>query len=153
MRQLVFTGVAVGLIVLALAACNGSSNSTPTVAATCNPGVIYQMVYPIPGATSVPDAPQQIAFAVSSPMPSTYDLVLNNANTLNGNQVMTAANVQTITASQVPQPSASPSIANPSYQSVSLLSSFQPATTIFVWLNDTASNCTPLGPVGSFTTQ
>ena len=143
------------LVVIALVACNGGSNTivTPTPGPTCSPGAQVQMLYPIPGATGVPDNPQQLVFAASSPLPSTYNAVVNNANTLNGNQLPTAATVKVIQASQVPSPSATPSFANPTYESISLLNGFSAQQTIYVWLNDTASSCTPLGPVGSFTTQ
>lgn len=144
------------LVVVGLVACNGGGGNTivtPTPGPTCAPGTTVQLVYPIPGATGVPDSPQQIVFAAASPLPASYNAVLNNANTLNGNQAYTAATVKVIAASQVPTPSATPSFANPTYESVTLLSGFTSAQTIYVWLNDTANNCTPLGPVGSFTTQ
>ena len=138
---------------VALAACSGGGTTivAPTPGPTCSPGVTYQMIYPIPGATGVPDNPQQIAFAVSAPL-SGWDLYLNNVNSLSGSSY-TIATTETISASQVPQPSATPSFANPVYQSVTLAGGFTSGQTIYVWLNNVNSTCTPLGPVGSFTTQ
>jgi len=145
--------LAVALASLALAACGGGSSSVvaPTPGPTCAPGVQYQMLYPIPGATGVPDNPQQIAFAVGAPLPG-WNLYLNNVNSLN-NSVSTLATMQTITAQQIPQPAATPSFANPVYQSVTLSGGFSSGQTVYVWLNNLNSlTCTPLGPVGSFTT-
>jgi len=148
-----FVAILAALGTLALAACGGSGGSTfvnPTPGPTCVPGVQYQMIYPIPGATGVPDNPQQIAFAVSAPLAG-WNLFLNNANTLS-NAAYTIATMQTITAGQVPSPSATPSFPNPVYQSVTLTGGFTSGQTIYVWLNNLNSNCTAVGPVGSFTT-
>lgn len=144
----------VGVGTLALVACGGGGGTTfvgPTPGPTCAPGVTYQMIYPIPGATAVPDNPQQIAFAVSAAL-SGWNVVLNNANSLT-NSVGTGAELLTITAGQVPSPSATPSFPSPVYQSVALNGGFSSGQTIYVWLNNLNSNCTPIGPVGSFTTQ
>lgn len=145
--------VLIGLGTLALAACGGSGSTLvgPTPGPTCSPLGQYQMLYPKPGATGVPDNPQQIAFAATTAL-SGWNLFLNNANTLN-NSVTTIATMQTITAGQVPSPSATPSFANPVYQSVTLVGGFSSGQTIYVWLNNLNTNCTPLGPVGSFTVQ
>jgi len=154
-RNLVF-GSAFAVSACAIAACGGGTTVvTPGPGPTCSPGETVQMVYPIPGATGVPDNPQQIVFAMASPLPSSWDLAINNSDVLNANTAFTIAGMQTITAGQVPSPSATPAIPNPVYQSVTLASGFTSGQTIYVWLNDraAANNCTPLGPLGSFTTQ
>jgi len=139
-----------------LAACSsGPSYTVPTPGPTCSPATTVQMIYPVPGATGVPDAPQQIVFAVASPLPSSWNLFLNTADTLNatGYQGYTGAGFETISAGQVPSPSATPSFSNPTYQSVTLAGALVSKATYWVWVNNTATNCTPSGPLGSFTTQ
>ena len=147
-----FVGFGFALCALAFAACGGSGTTvaTPTLGPTCSPGETVQMVYPIPGATGVPDNPQQFVFVVSTPLP-TYNAYFNNANTLDG-AVATFATMNTITPGQVPSPAASPAIPNPVYQSIALPRGFTSGQTIYVWVNDSTRNCTPLGPLGSFTT-
>ncbi|HEY5340115.1 MAG TPA: hypothetical protein VIK27_03740 [Candidatus Aquilonibacter sp.] len=136
-----------------LAACGGGAAFTaPTPGPTCVPGENVQMIYPIPGATGVPDAPQQFVFAVASPLPNNWNAYVTFQNSL-ANGVYTNAGMETISASQVPQPAATPSIANPVYQSITLAGSFLSGQSVYVWLNNGATNCTPLGPLGSFTTK
>ncbi|HUN29540.1 MAG TPA: hypothetical protein VMV65_07020 [Alphaproteobacteria bacterium] len=152
-----FAGFGLGLCVLAFAACGGGGSSVtyPPVGPTCSPGTSVQMIYPIPGATAVPDSPQQFVFVVASPLPNNWNVYFNTQNTFsNSSGYYTNAGMQTITAGQVPSPSATPAIANPYYQSVTLAASLASGTTWYVWLNNaTASNnCAPLGPLGSFTT-
>lgn len=150
-----FVVSALATCALAFAACGGGSPglSNPTPGPTCSPGTTVQLIYPIPGATGVPDAPQQIAFAVGTALNSNWNVYLNNASNGNGTLGGQTVPLQTITAGQVPSPSATPSFANPVYQSVTLQGSLNAATTWYVWINNTAGNCTPLGPLGSFTTQ
>lgn len=152
-----FVACALATSAVAFVACGGggSSNINPTPGPTCSPNTTVQMIYPIPGATGVPDAPQQIVFAVGTPLPSIWNLYISNAANAQGTvSGYTGAGFQTITAAQVPSPAATPSFANPVYQSVTLSGPLAPAaTTWWIWVNDSAGNCTPLGPVGSFTTQ
>lgn len=138
----------------ALAACGGSGTTftNPTPGPTCAPGENVQMIYPIPGATGVPDAPQQFVFVVASPLPNNWNAYVTFQNSL-ANGAYTSAGMETITASQVPQPAATPSIANPVYQSITLAGSFLSGESVYVWLNNLATNCTPVGPLGSFTTK
>jgi hypothetical protein len=151
-----FIGFGLALCAVAFAACGGGGNtvSYPTPGPTCSPGTAVQMIYPIPGATGVPDNPQQFVFAVASPLPNTWNAYLNNTNSYN-NGTFTIAGMQTISANQVPSPSATPEpqITNPYYQSITLAGGFASGVTVYVWLNYTQGNCTPLGPLGSFTTQ
>ena len=146
---LTLTGVA---LALTLAACGGGGGGSSNPSGPCTLPSQVQMIYPIPGATNVPDAPQQFVFAESAYLPGSWNAFVNNTNSLNGS-ASTVATVQNISASQVPQPSATPSMANPVYQSISLQAGFASQQTIYAWLNDTASSCTPTGPVGSFKTQ
>ena len=152
-----FAVSALATCAVAFAACGGGGNTitNPTPGPTCSPGTTVQMIYPIPGATGVPDSPQQIAFAVGTALPSTWDAYISNSSTGNGTAGGYTVPLQTITAGQVPSPSATPSFANPIYQSVTLQGSLAPptGTTWYVWINNTAGNCTPLGPLGSFTIQ
>lgn len=150
-----FAASALATCAIAFAACGGGSPgiTNPTPGPTCSPGTTVQMIYPIPGATGVPDSPQQIVFAVGTALSSNWDAYL--APNSNGNNGGYTVPVQTITASQVPKPSATPSFANPVYQSVTLAGSLAPPSgaTWYVWINNTAGNCSPLGPLGSFTIQ
>jgi hypothetical protein len=150
-----FAVSALAMCAVAFAACGGGSPglTNPTPGPTCSPGTTVQMIYPIPGATGVPDAPQQIVFAVGTALPSIWNAYLSNASNGNGTVNGYTVGVQTITKSQVPAPSATPSFANAIYQSVTLQGSLNAATTWYVWINNTSGNCTPLGPLGSFTTQ
>lgn len=148
-----FVGFGLALCAFAFAACgnSGPTYTAPTPGPTCSPGETVQMVYPIPGATGVPDSPQQLVFAVASALP-TYNAWLGTSSTTA--TLQTIATMKTITAAQVPSPAATPSNPNWIYQSVTLASGLSPAgTTWFVWVNDTSSNCTPIGPLGSFTIQ
>ncbi|HTU71374.1 MAG TPA: hypothetical protein VMF11_13775 [Candidatus Baltobacteraceae bacterium] len=153
LRNLI-AGSAFAVFAVAIAACGGGGTTiqAPTPGPTCSPGEAVQMVYPIPGATGVTDNPQQFVFAVASPLPNTWNAYINTSDSLSGS-VQTYAGMETIPASNVPSPSATPSISNPYYQSITLTGGFSSGETIYVWLNNESSNCTPLGPVGSFTTQ
>jgi hypothetical protein len=149
-----FVVSALATCALAFAACGGNGGIVnPTPGPTCSPNTTVQLIYPIPGATGVPDAPQQIVFAVGTALPSIWDAYL--APSSNGNNGGYTTGLQTITASQIPKPSATPSFANPVYQSVTLTGSLAPPSgaTWYVWINDTSGNCTPNGPLGSFTIQ
>ncbi|MHB8146526.1 MAG: hypothetical protein ACYDGM_04600 [Vulcanimicrobiaceae bacterium] len=155
MNRPLFFGTAAVVLALSLAACGGNGGTSLTPAPTCVLPSTVQMIYPVPGATAVPDNPQQFVFAESAYLPASWNAYVNNSNTLNG-AIPTAATVQNITASQVPQGAATPNPSlggTPVYQSISLLNGFTSAQTIYVWLNDTSSGCSPTGPVGSFTTQ
>lgn len=144
-----WSGTAV--LAITLSACGALKNSVPTPsnppACVLSSGVQTQLLYPIPGATGVPDAPQQIVFAISSPLPTW------GAATLIGSTGAYGLSFQTINAGQVPAPSATPSFANPIYVSSALTGSFPAATSIGVYLNNLASNCIPVTTGASFTTQ
>jgi len=112
------------------------------------------MIYPIPGATAVPDAPQQIVIAVPSALSTSLNAIVDNSTSQTDANVngFYASLFQTIQPSQVPQPAATPSFANPIYESSAVGVTFKSATTLYVFLNDEASNCLPT-QFSSFTTQ
>jgi hypothetical protein len=151
-----FVVSALAMCAVAFAACGGggSSNINPTPGPTCSPGTTVQLIYPIPGATGVPDSPQQLVFAVGTALSGVaWNAYISNASNGSGSASEYTNPLETISASQVPSPSATPSFANPVYQSSTLGTSLPAATTFYVWINNYSGNCTPDGPLGSFTTQ
>lgn len=141
----------IALCVMALTACGGYNAGTYLTPIQCLYNGLSQQIYPIPGATNVPDGPGQIVFAVSRLFPSTFQVLVHNDPNPNTATAGTAGFFQQINQSQVPQPSATPSISNPLYESASISASF-PHATYSVFLNDTLGGCTPT-TAGSFTTQ
>ena len=135
----------------ALAGCGYGGGVTIPGSGSCLFSGLRQLIYPIPGATNVPNAPQQIVFATSQLFPSGFDVLINNDPNPNTAINGTAAFFQRIQQSQVPSPSASLTISNPFYESATLSTSF-PHGTYYVFLNDSRVSCTPT-PAGSFTTQ
>ncbi len=144
------------VLIAALAACSSGAPGPvtgPTPGPTCSPPATttaYSLVYPAPNATGVPDQFGQVVIAASpSPFPSSWNVVVTtplSPSGVSGGDFVAAA-------TPFPQPTATPSFANPSYQSSSFGSVNFPGEVVRVFLNDTASNCTPLGPIGQFTTQ
>jgi hypothetical protein len=145
---------------LMAAGCGGNSGGTsfsaPTPGPTCAANENVQMIYPVPGATAVPDNPQQLVFAMPSALPDNWDAYINTSNTYSQSSGgLTSAGLETITAAQLPSPHATPNAGNVVYQSITLAGGLSSGTTYYIWLNNVtnAGNCTPLGPLGSFTTQ
>ncbi|MBV9269948.1 MAG: hypothetical protein JO165_02560 [Candidatus Eremiobacteraeota bacterium] len=136
----------------AFAACNsGGSNNTPASPCTI-PASSVSVVYPAPNATGVPGAFQQIIVAVSSPLPSSWNAVIQYTDPVNALQTRGGNQVVTVSP-PFPTPSATPSFANPVYQSSAFPSLVVPSNvTVSVFLNDLNSGCTPTS-VSSFTTQ
>lgn len=136
---------------LVVASCNGSNNPFvgPTPGPTCSPpnGTQYALVYPAPNATAIPDQFGQIIIGASPALPSSWQAVTSTvlANTAGGT-------FQPFTGT-LPSPSTTPSFANPTYQSSSFGNLTFPGEVVNVYLNNSASTCTPVGPIGSFTTQ
>ena len=142
--------LAVGAAALALAACNNNNPSpVPTPGPTCQPpaGTQTALVYPAPNATAVPDTFGQVIIGASPALPASWDVVVSTvlATTLGGT-VQPAP-------SPLPTPNATPSFANPVYQSSSFSGATFPGEVVRVYLNNTSTNCTPMGPIGQFTTQ
>ncbi|HEY5257399.1 MAG TPA: hypothetical protein VIJ12_03380 [Candidatus Baltobacteraceae bacterium] len=153
MKMLFAGAMVVGI--LALAACGATGNNGPAPSQTsCPIPTGAQMIYPIPGATAVPDAPQQIVIAVPSALSTSLNAIVDNSTSQTDANVngFYASLFQTIQPSQVPQPAATPSFANPIYESSAVGVTFKSATTLYVFLNDEASNCLPT-QFSSFTTQ
>lgn len=137
---------------LALAACNGAgSTNPPAPGPTCAPpsGTQYALVYPAPGATAIPDTFGQIIIGANPALPSGWNVVVTSARSPNG----VAGGAFQAAAQPFPTPNATPSFANPTYQSSSFSGANFPGEVVDVFLNNLKSNCTPLGPIGSFTTK
>ena len=132
-----------------LAAC-GSSNTLSTGPVACLFSGQSQLIYPIPSATGVPNTPGQIVFATSLLFPSSFGVLISSDPNPNNARNGTAAAFQRIAQSQVPTPSATPTISNAFFESAAIGSSL-PHGTYYVFLNDTLGGCTPT-PAGSFAT-
>jgi|SRR5579884_92977 len=136
-------------LAVALVSCSNSSNNPPAPGPTCSPpaGTQFALVYPAPNSTAIPDQFGQIIIGASPALPSSWDVVTSTAlaNTPGGT-------FQNVTP-PFPTPNATPSFANPTYQSSSFSGLTFPGEVVSVFLNNLNSGCTPLGPIGSFTTQ
>jgi hypothetical protein len=136
----------------ALAACNSGSSGVgyaPIVPCVVPSGTTVTLAYPIPGATGVPDTPAQIVVAVSSPLPSSWQIVLGvTGYGYVGESLLTA-----IQPTAIPTPYASPTATPFSFEASGLTSSLPAGTAIQVLLNDESSTCNGYPQVGTFTTQ
>jgi len=139
----------IALTIAALTACSGYNGGVTLPQIQCLYNGQSQLIYPIPNATNVPNAPGQIVFAVSRLFPSTFQVIVSSNPAPNASG--TSGFFQQINQSQVPQPSATPNISNPLYESATVNATF-PHATYYVFLNDTLGGCTPTS-AGSFTTQ
>jgi hypothetical protein len=152
MNRLLLLTMFASALAISIAACNGGgSTNPPAPGPTCKPpaGTQYALVYPAPGATAIPDVFGQIVIGASPALPSSWNVVVTTALSPGG---VGGGTFQTATP-PFPSPTASPSFANPTYQSSSFSGGNFPGEVVNVFLNNTSSNCTPLGPIGSFTTQ
>jgi len=147
----VWRAALIAICITALTACGGYNSGSYLTPIQCLYNGQSQPIYPIPGATNVPDAPGQIVFAVSRLFPSTFQVLIHNDPNPNTATAGTAGSFQQINQSQVPQPSATPKISNALYESASISASF-PRATYYVFLNDTLGGCPPT-TAGSFTTH
>lgn len=147
-----------GLIILAflaaavsLGACGGGNNPTPAPGPTCSPpsATLTALVYPAPGSTAIPDQVGQVIIGASPALPASWNVVLATVISPGG---VPGGRVSTV-APPLPAPNATPGFANPVYQSSGFGSLTFPGEVVQVFLNNTGSSCTPLGPIGSFTTQ
>lgn len=139
------------VVAAGLAACNSGGSSVPAPRATCTPppGTQSALVYPAPGATAVPDAFGQIIIGSSAALPSTWDVAVVTPLSPGG----LLGGTFTTATPPLPTPNATPPFANPVYQSSSFAGGTFPGELVRVFLNNTAANCVPAGPIGSFTTQ
>lgn len=135
---------------LALAACNNGSNTPPSPPKPCPTptGDTTVLVYPAPGATSVPGTFGQVIVASTIALPSGYDVLVTDA--VNPNGVLGAP--FTTASPPFPTPNATPPFANPQYQSSAFNGVFASGQGVTVYINDPGSNCAPVGPVGTFST-
>lgn len=147
-----YTMALLGLTAAAvLAACNNGNVTGGNPMACGTPSGVTQgpvLVYPAPGATAVPDAFGQIVVASNVAMPNTWDVAVYTA----AGGGATGAGFQAASP-PFPTPNASPTFANPVYQSSSFVGTDIPGSTVAVYLNELDSNCTPSVEIGTFTTQ
>lgn len=148
---------AAALAAVALAACNNGYSTPfagPTPGPTCAPpaGMQYALVYPAPSSTAIPDNISQVIVGSSAAFPSTWDVTVVTVNTAYPGGLGGAFQPA---SPPFPTPNATPSFSNPVYQSSSLsgLGVFGSQEVVNVYLNDLGANCSPLGPIGSFTTM
>ena len=154
-RRAIASGIGVAAAALALSACgnSGGGGSTPaSVPCSIAPATLAQLVYPAPNTTVNSANVSSVVVAVNAALPAgTFNFGFSAPSGYSG---LTQNSATVITASQVPSPSATPSFANPVYESVSLVSFLPSATpSISVYLNNFNSTCTPAGPYGTFSTQ
>lgn len=134
----------------AITACNG--NGTPSTPASCGspPGVSQTvLVYPAPNSTAVPDAVGSIVVGSTASIPSSWNIVVTTALTPQG----AGGGAFRGAAPPFPTPNATPSFANPVYQSSSFAGATFPGEVVTAFLNNLNSNCNPNIQIGSFTTQ
>jgi hypothetical protein len=151
MTRLLFAALIALAATGSFAACNSNNNPTPPAPGpTCSPpaGTQVALVYPAPGSTAIPDNLGQIIIGSTAALPSSWNAVTVSPNATVGWGTFTSV------SPPFPTPNATPSFANPVYQSSAINGTFASNETVSVYINDTASaNCTPFGPLGSFTTQ
>jgi hypothetical protein len=138
------------LLGLTLAACNsGGSTNNPSNFPKCQAPGSFVAIYPINGATNVPDGTQNVYVASSVALGSQFMNVIG----LPGNGGLQAGNqFSEVPLSQIPTPRAKPGFSNPIYY-VSAVGTLSSASTWTMYLNNTNSvNCVPLQYM-QFTTQ
>lgn len=157
MIRLAFASLAVIAAAASLTACNsgGSVNPTPTVGPTCAPpgGIQSVLVYPAPSATGVSDTNGQIVIGSTAALPTgtstdNWDIAIVDSVYPNGT---TMPGALTITTPPFPTPNATPSFANPVYQTQAFGAPFAAGQTVKVYINNLATNCAPL-LLGQFST-
>jgi hypothetical protein len=143
--------LAVAAAALALTACNGNSTPsappgpcpTPTADTTV-------LVYPAPGATGVPGTFGQVIVASTTALPSKYGVLVTDAVNPAPGGVLGAS--FTAVSPPFPTPNATPSFGSPQYQSSAFNGVFASGQGVTVYINDPSSNCSPVGPIGTFST-
>lgn len=154
-RLFILTLFALGVT---LAACGGGSTNptpTPTLGPTCQlpAGTQTALVYPAPSATGVVDNNGQIVVGSNPALPvgqtgQNWGIVIADSVYPGGIAMPgTLAN----TTPPFPTPNATPSFANPTYQTQAFGAGFAANQIVQVYLNNSASNCTPL-LLGQFST-
>jgi hypothetical protein len=162
-------GVLFGTLAAAavLAACNNNNNggiNPPTPGPNCGPGpASLEQLYPKPNARGVSPNVAGVVIAVSSPLPSgnmfDFQVVQSNgsvsytSNTNGGPVYGPGSGFYSISASQIPNPHATPTYPNPVYYATSFTIPIGPLQTVNLYWNDAGTQCTPNVVVGSFSTK
>ena len=137
----------------ALGACNSGSSNPPTPSGPCTlpSGTQVALVYPASGSTGITGTFGQVVIASTQSLGSNWNVVLTDAINPGG---VPGGNFTTVTP-PFPSPNATPSFANPVYESSSFSGlTFAASQVISVYLNNTSTNCNPLSTpaIGSFST-
>jgi hypothetical protein len=155
MRQSIGVLFALTLAGGLLAACNSGNNSVPpgTGTACGNPPNQLELLEPIPGSRNANPALGALYVATKGPLPPSnqYNFQIVQSN---GSSTYTST-FYSISASQIPSPSATPSYPNPTYYATSLPSSYiiGPGQSVSLLWNDGGTGCTPRSQVASFRTK
>lgn len=147
--------LALAVLSLIAAGCNsGSNNNVPVIPCTLPSGTTVSMVYPIPGATLVPDNLSYVITASNVALPSSWQVVLLPPSGFvpPGGTLTTTLPSPLPTPNVVPTPNASatPLVLQASSFAQTLLYA---ATPYQVGLNNTASSCNSYPIIGTFTSQ
>lgn len=148
---IVFTSAAI-----LLAACGGGGNTNPPAPGpTCSPpnGGQTALVYPAPNATGVVDSNGQIVIGSTAALPTgqsgqNWGILIADAVFPSG---VAMPGGLTNAAPPFPDPNQLPAFANPAYQTQAFGTPFASGQQVKVYVNNFASNCTPL-LLGSFST-
>jgi hypothetical protein len=163
-RLLLATGAAA-----ALAACNGNGGifgpSQPTPPPNCNgPAKNMEVLYPRPGAGHVPPTVSAVYVSTDAPLPAgnSFDLFASLAPSGNTEYTVNRAGQPytgsgsgffTVSASQIPQPHATPTYPNPTYYATLFQNGpIGPSTTVSLLWNDAGTGCNPNVVMSLFTT-
>ena len=148
--------LALAVLSLIAAGCNsGSNNNVPVIPCTLPSGTTVSMVYPIPGATLVPDNLSYVITASNVALPSSWQVVLlppygicSTWRRADHDIAVSAADAERRT--DPPTPRRRPSCCR-RVLSRRLCSPRRPR--IQVGLNNTASSCNSYPIIGTFTSQ
>lgn len=141
--------VSVAAVALA-AGCGGGSNATtPSIPCTLPAGTAVSVLYPIPGATGVPDSLSSVVLGVKPPLPSNWQIVLGSSTaTYFGGSLVPG------TPLPVPTPIATtPPGATVEYSTFVGTGGLVGNTVYQVALNNTNANCNSFPTFGSFTAR
>ncbi len=148
--------LALAVLSLIAAGCNsGNNNNVPVIQCTLPTGTTVSMVYPIPGATLVPDNLGNVITASNVALPSGWQVVLLPPYGIIGGGYLTTTLPSPLpTPNVVPTPSPSASATPLVLQASSFAQTLLPGATAFqVGLNNTASSCNSYPIIGTFTSQ
>ena len=140
-------------LVAGIAGCGGSSNNTTPqiIACTLPAGTFVAQIYPVPGATLVPDTLGEVILAINPPLPvngSWQILLLNPTATYAG------GGLQSNPPLPLPSPLASiPPGTTLQYSVFNNTGGLQSNSVFQVALNNNNSNCNNYPTFGSFTSQ